>query len=46
MGIEINCEITGKNGFSSNWGVSYSNPKYKSADEDNGKWKEITVDGC
>lgn len=39
MGIEINCEITGKNGFSSNWGVSYSNPKYKSADEDNGKWK-------
>lgn len=26
-GIELSCEIVGKNGWSSNWGVSYGNPQ-------------------
>lgn len=37
-GIELACDIAGKNGWSSNWGISYGNPKFKS-DADAKGWQ-------
>ena len=39
IGIELSSEVFSDNGFSANWGISYSNPKYRSTKEDDGVWK-------
>lgn len=39
MGVELSCEMNKAEGFSYNWGVSFSDPKYKTPKEDNGIWK-------
>ena len=39
MGIELSSEMVQDNGFSYNWGVSFSDPKYRTPKEDNGMWK-------
>ena len=39
IGIELSGEVVSKNGFSANWGISYSDPKYRSEDENNNAWK-------
>ena len=40
MGIELSSELVQENGLSYNWGVSYSNPQYRTPKEDNGIWKK------
>ena len=39
MGIELSCEMVQDEGLSYNWGMSYSNPKYRTPKEDAGIWK-------
>lgn len=39
MGIELSCEMTKAEGLSYNWGVSFSNPQYRTPKEDNDAWK-------
>lgn len=39
MGIELSGEVVSKNGFSAHWGISYSDPQYRSEKEDGGIWK-------
>ena len=31
LGVELTCDIAGKNGWSANWGISYSNPQFYDA---------------
>lgn len=38
-GVEITCEMVQDDKLSYNWGISYSNPQYRTPDEDNGAWK-------
>ena len=39
MGIELSCEMNKAEGFSYNWGISFSDPQYRTPKEDNGVWK-------
>ena len=39
MGVELSSDFIADNGFSYNWGVSYSNPQYRTPKEDKGVWK-------
>jgi iron complex outermembrane receptor protein len=39
LGVELTCEIAGKNGWSSNWGVSFSNPMFFTSDAPEKGWQ-------
>lgn len=39
LGIELTCDIAGKNGWSTNWGISYSNPEFYYAGEAAKGWQ-------
>ncbi|MGP1470451.1 MAG: TonB-dependent receptor [Schwartzia sp. (in: firmicutes)] len=39
LGVELTCDIAGKNGWSTNWGVSYSNPEFYYAAEAAKGWQ-------
>ena len=39
LGIELTCDIIGKNGWSANWGISYGNPQFYYAGEAAKGWQ-------
>ena len=39
LGVELTCDIAGKNGWSANWGVSYGNPEFYDARYPENGWQ-------